>query len=1173
MHRQTLALANAAPQVATVNASRFVELDDRLMGAASGAIVVKCSSGLHGAIIAHVARRLRASGVHPVTVVARPGAPRFCDAAAQLGVKASSLEPLAWAEAIAAASTKRAVAVVGLLPRENTWDFDVASELVRDGGRLLVFVTGQRDAPWDVPVFEVGAELDSNEKSRWLAAMAEAAHGDVATSDLVGLEGWWRKARRPKPEPIDTLSELGEEDRAAARLLALVGRMLDSSALRADLSCQLNELLEAGVLVTNGTRVGLHWDVDTRKLEASATSGERLLAAQLLVDAKVEPDVWAYARAAHLFLAAGKPEDADAAIARALEDSAGTRVAVDLAERWFEAILPVRGQDGLLLRTRAAERALSLGDAKGALRWCESAQTLKPREPSTALLMGQVLVQLGDPVAARVSLENAHSWAHDDEQRARALAELAEVAFLAGDLDAASDHAKQAGSLASTASTQLAARNTLGKMFLLRGRWEEADRHFAEDALFASSAGESAAELRAGLNRAIALLSNDAIEKARTILERVRDDAVRLREERAEAFACINLGVVAYRQRDYVTALGTWDRSLRLQRVLPGRASVTHTLANLAELRLRLGLRAHAEQTLTFGRSLVATDAPAAVAHYRRVVAKIALARGDTELARNETESALKLARTAGDVETLAWAELLMARIALEEGNLTMAAPILEEAGAATTNVQIRAEAMILRAIHLRSIGAGCALDAATDAAAAARSSGDEDLIIEALMLLALGCRDSGDLEAARTHCEKAMLTRERVAATLPADIRTAYLAKPEGVALIKLHVSLGACNEAPELDLREKVTAPTRATTHRQIVGEHPQIRSLMLTVGKVARSNATVLIQGESGTGKELVAEAIHRASDRRDGPLVSVNCAALVESLLLSELFGHEKGAFTGASSRRRGRFELAEGGTLFLDEIGDISPRTQVALLRVLQEKTFERVGGISPICADVRVICATHRNLKAMVERGEFREDLYYRLRGITVDVPPLRARSTDIGRLGEHLLARFAAERNEPVKTLSADAIALLQRHKWPGNVRELDNVLRAVALFADGNVIDVADLVAHVDELRAVAQLAVSTHAPVSVRTHAAPEPTGAEPASTDGEPRPEGDRYEQIRRGEMTLYDLKRQIEHDCIVRALEETKGNISRAAALLGMKRPRLSQLAKKYRMSVAQEEES
>ena len=226
----------------------------------------------------------------------------------------------------------------------------------------------------------------------------------------------------------------------------------------------------------------------------------------------------------------------------------------------------------------------------------------------------------------------------------------------------------------------------------------------------------------------------------------------------------------------------------------------------------------------------------------------------------------------------------------------------------------------------------------------------------------------------------------------------------------------------------------------------------------GRSRCSSSTVLIRGESGTGKELVAEALHRASDRAAGPLVTVNCAALVETLLLSELFGHEKGSFTGAFARRRGRFELAEGGTLFLDEIGDISPRTQVALLRVLQERTFERVGGTTAIRANVRIVCATHRDLRAMVERGEFREDLYYRLRGITLEVPALRARIGDLPRISDHLLARIAAERAEPAKTLAPDALELLARHRWPGNVRELENALRVASLFAESAAITASD-------------------------------------------------------------------------------------------------------------------
>src|SRR5262249_20926500 len=229
-------------------------------------------------------------------------------------------------------------------------------------------------------------------------------------------------------------------------------------------------------------------------------------------------------------------------------------------------------------------------------------------------------------------------------------------------------------------------------------------------------------------------------------------------------------------------------------------------------------------------------------------------------------------------------------------------------------------------------------------------------------------------------------------------------------------------------------MTRRAPASALQRMVGSDPSMVALVGAIRKVGQSDATVLVHGESGTGKELVAEALHEASPRRAGPLVKVNCAALVETLLLSELFGHEKGSFTGAAARRRGRFELAEGGTLFLDEIGDISPRTQVALLRVLQERTFERVGGVTPIRANVRIVCATHRDLKAMVARGEFREDLYYRLRGVVLEVPALRQRLTDLPAIAHAILTRIAGERGGAVQRLSPRAIEGLTRHPWPGN-------------------------------------------------------------------------------------------------------------------------------------------
>jgi len=242
-------------------------------------------------------------------------------------------------------------------------------------------------------------------------------------------------------------------------------------------------------------------------------------------------------------------------------------------------------------------------------------------------------------------------------------------------------------------------------------------------------------------------------------------------------------------------------------------------------------------------------------------------------------------------------------------------------------------------------------------------------------------------------------------------------------------------------------------------IVGQSRPMQEVFRLIHKVAATDATVLILGESGTGKELVARAIHYHSPRRQGPLVPVNCGAIPEELLESELFGHEKGAFTGAIRSRAGRFELAEGGTVFLDEIGDMSPMLQVKLLRVLQEHQFERIGSTRTIKADIRVIAATHQDLKKQVEQGHFREDLYYRLNVVPIKVPPLRERRSDIPLLCEHFLTRLAAQKGLARKTLHPEVKDRLMRYDWPGNVRELENLLERMVILAEGDQILPEDL------------------------------------------------------------------------------------------------------------------
>ncbi len=276
----------------------------------------------------------------------------------------------------------------------------------------------------------------------------------------------------------------------------------------------------------------------------------------------------------------------------------------------------------------------------------------------------------------------------------------------------------------------------------------------------------------------------------------------------------------------------------------------------------------------------------------------------------------------------------------------------------------------------------------------------------------------------------------------------------PEDVSVILERIAaLRRLAEAPGRSARDAGDA------FHGVISRNPRMRDLFGLIAEVASLRSTVLIEGESGTGKEVVARAIHQAGARAGRPFVKVSCAALTETLLESELFGHEAGSFTGATGRKKGKFELADGGTLLLDEIGDISPKLQVDLLRVLQERRFFRVGGTEEILVDVRFLAATNRPLRAAVREGSFREDLFYRLNVIHVQVPPLRERPEDVPLLADHFLRRFAQEVGRDASTLSEDAVAALLRHDWPGNVRELENAMERALVTCRSGVIGAADL------------------------------------------------------------------------------------------------------------------
>jgi two-component system NtrC family response regulator len=352
------------------------------------------------------------------------------------------------------------------------------------------------------------------------------------------------------------------------------------------------------------------------------------------------------------------------------------------------------------------------------------------------------------------------------------------------------------------------------------------------------------------------------------------------------------------------------------------------------------------------------------------------------------------------------------------------------------------------------------------------------------------------------------------------------YLVKPLDVnaVLVVLEKALEKLRLVRDTqNLRERVRERYR---FHNIVGDAPELQAVYEVVKRAAPTRATVLILGESGTGKELIAQALHEESPRRDRAFIKVNCAALSETLLESELFGHEKGSFTGAIGRKEGRFELADGGTLFLDEIGDISPALQIKLLRVLQQKEFERVGGVSTIKVDVRLVAATNRDLASEVKNGKFREDLYYRLNVVAVTLPPLRQRKGDIPALVSHFVEKYGKAYTKEIRGLAPGTLNALLAHDWPGNVRELENVVERAVVLAKGLEMTADDL-------------------PPTLR---GPRPRERTPgALIPG----------------ATLYEIERE----AILRTLEMVGGSTSRAAEILGISVRKIQYRLKEYATGV------
>jgi two-component system, NtrC family, response regulator len=351
------------------------------------------------------------------------------------------------------------------------------------------------------------------------------------------------------------------------------------------------------------------------------------------------------------------------------------------------------------------------------------------------------------------------------------------------------------------------------------------------------------------------------------------------------------------------------------------------------------------------------------------------------------------------------------------------------------------------------------------------------------------------------------------------------FYQKPVDIDELGMIVARAFHLHAIEADNARLAAQPTPdATVLGGMVTAAPEMLKVARTIERVAAADVSVMLLGASGTGKELLARGVHEASRRKNGAFVAINCAAIPENLLESELFGHEKGAFTGAVKTTEGKIELAAGGTLFLDEVGDIPLPLQVKLLRFLQERVIERIGGRKPIAVDTRIVCATHQNLEEMISEGRFREDLYYRLAEIVVRIPTLAERPGDAGLLAKHFLMKFAPTMNPTVKGLAPDALAAIDRWTWPGNVRELENRIKRAVIMADSKLVSAADL-----DL---------------------------------GKPADNDDEIDMI-----NLKAVRDIADSRAIRRAIARTEGNISNAAKLLGISRPTLYDLIKQHGLVV------
>jgi DNA-binding NtrC family response regulator/tetratricopeptide (TPR) repeat protein len=832
------------------------------------------------------------------------------------------------------------------------------------------------------------------------------------------------------------------------------------------------------------------------------------------------------------------------------------------------------------------------GDVGKALLCAKQMQDIAPpsEQPKVLRQLGELTQAHGDPKGGMVLLEEAlaaydeHGRSDDGDalpERAQILAGMAQIAYSIGELQSAEVRAQQALSEAPQAPVgfQLKLANLEGKVLYSREDFDAAEEKFLDNLRRADAARLTHEATLARVNTGLARYRRGRHLEAREILESALSSARSVGDIHNEAHALLNLAVINQRLGALGASLGNFHAALALFSRMGNRNEVRRTTWNLANVYMAIGdherARKHLEQTR---RLAEAQDSERGRAFVHFTEGDLAFDEGRAAAALTAYEKARAIFARLGETSRVIEMTIKAAWAALLLGDVTSARTRAQQLPEGDLSVlQTARRNAIMGAVLALGTGDGdqdaahglALLSGAIDEME--RHQADEDAW-RALLFLADRYEGQGDARSASSARERAKAVVLRSADQLEGEHRAAFLRHPIRAALVEDEVLGPAEVSDPRRPAPPPATQPPaliegpaeRLTQwdadYPEIAGKAPVLLRVFERLDRISKSaQPTVLIRGESGTGKELVAAAIHRMSERSDGPFIRVNCAALVETLLLSELFGHEKGSFTGAFARKIGRFELARGGTIFLDEIGDISPQTQVSLLRVLQERSFERVGGTQTIHTDAVVICATHRDLESMVADGSFREDLYYRLRGVVVEVPALRERPSDIPVLAHRFLREAAKEVGRAPTRLNNDAEGILVGYGWPGNIRELQNIVRSVALFCEGDVVEPR----HLSEFPEL----FAGHAPRAPRTaspRAAPAvaiPSTPPPASRESAT-PTSEVLRKVEReaeGGMALGDLKRKLEFEAIANAMRQTHGNITRAAALLKMKRPRLSQI--------------